>query len=73
MKFLKENQQKGDLSEEQISLIKKKVKDTLALWVNFKMLNSEGFTPLHYASFNGNKKCLDLLIANGANIFAKNS
>jgi len=37
------------------------------------MLNSDGFTALHYASFNGNKKIIDILIANGANIQAKSN
>lgn len=32
----------------------------------------EGFTPLHFASFQGNIKALDLLIYHGGDIFAKN-
>lgn len=35
------------------------------------MRNSEGFTALHYASFNGNKKAIDLLVQSGADIHAK--
>ena len=31
-----------------------------------------GFTPLHYASYHGNPKMIDLLIAAGADIYAEN-
>lgn len=34
--------------------------------------NEEGFTALHFASFNGNAKTIRMLVKNRANIHAKN-
>ena len=31
-----------------------------------------GFAPLHYASYHGNPKMIDMLIAAGADIYAEN-
>ena len=33
---------------------------------------SGGFTPLHYASYHGNAKMIDMLISAGADIYAEN-
>ena len=47
-------------------------------WVNTPAKNvtgndgSDGFYPLHYASFHGNVKLVKLLVKNGANVHAKN-
>lgn len=41
-------------------------------WVNTKSKGEDGFTPMHFASFHGNLTLIKMLIANGANIEAKN-
>lgn len=33
---------------------------------------SGGFTPLHYASYHGNYKIIDMLVSIGANVYAEN-
>ena len=43
----------------------------LAEYVNSKTTKDE-FTPLHYASFKGNIQVMKLLIANGADMQARN-
>jgi ankyrin repeat protein len=34
--------------------------------------SSYGFTALHFASFHGNPKSIDLLVDHGADVYAKN-
>ncbi len=40
--------------------------------MNIPSRGEEGFTPLHFSSFHGNVKVMDLLISYGADIFVKN-
>ena len=46
--------------------------EQLADWINRKD-SGDGFTALHFASFKGNPDLCELLIANGANIKARNN
>ena len=46
--------------------------DQIATWIK-KKDSGDGFCALHYASFKGNTDICDILIANGANIQAKNN
>jgi len=41
-------------------------------WVNMPTSSDEGFYPLHFSSFHGNPKLIELLVAAGANINVKN-
>jgi ankyrin repeat protein len=41
-------------------------------WINSRTFK-ESFTPLHFASFKGNLKCIYLLLENNADITAENS
>lgn len=73
VKYLKVKQQADkNGSGEDVNSIKQKVKETARLWIDRQTDNSDGFTALHYASFHGNVKALNLLVKSGANIFARN-
>jgi ankyrin repeat protein len=48
------------------------VKEVLKDWINKPSKGEEGFCALHFASFHGNVKLIKLLVASGANIYAKN-
>jgi palmitoyltransferase len=37
-------------------------------WINFKT-DDDGFTALHFASFRGNLKLIELLLINGADMY----
>ena len=41
-------------------------------WINFKT-DDDGFTALHFASFRGNLKLIELLLSNGADMYMKNN
>jgi ankyrin repeat protein len=49
-----------------------KIKEVLRDWINKPSSGEEGFSALHFASFHGNPKLIKLLVALGANIYAKN-
>ena len=44
----------------------------IADWINIKD-SGDGFVALHFASFKGNPDACELLIDNGADIYAKNN
>ena len=48
------------------------MRETIREWVNFPSRGDEGFYPLHFASFHGNVKLIQLLVKCGANVFARN-
>jgi palmitoyltransferase ZDHHC13/17 len=41
-------------------------------WVNFKT-EEDGFVALHFASFRGNVNIINLLLSNGADMYARNN
>ena len=43
-----------------------KLRDILKEWVNLTTSDSDELTALHYASFNGDRDCIDLLLQCGA-------
>ena len=61
--------EKGTAEDESKAI---KNKEKLRRWINQASRGEEGFTALHFASFHGNLKIINILIANGANVFAVN-
>ena len=60
---------KHELDEEEADI---NIKLEIKLWINRPARSSEGFTTLHYASYNGNSKMIKLLIEKGADPYAVN-
>lgn len=44
----------------------------MKLWINAKT-EDDGFAALHFASFRGNISLIELLLANGADIYMRNN
>ena len=60
-----------------INVIIEKAKETitekeLKQWVNSRT-TEDGFTPLHFASFRGNIKVIEVLLSVGADLYARNN
>lgn len=45
----------------------------MELWIDTVTDNHQGFSALHYASFNGNPQMIRYLVNKGANIQARNA
>ena len=58
-----------DNQSEPLEVKKRKIK----MWINKKTEGKEGFTALHFASFNGNLSIIRFLERHGADVYAENN
>ena len=49
----------------------KEASEKVQTWVNVDTKNSEGMTALLYSAYHGNVQMIEILIRNGADIWAK--
>jgi len=53
--------------------VQTEVRAEIARWINERTRNNEGFTVIHYASFNGYKLLIKKLVQWGADVKATNN